>query len=234
MSAVTSVLSHPRETISRRRGTFWTVAAIVEVVLAAIAVTRDLFLPSIVILALAGVSLAIRKEGLRTLGFKSLANSKRSALEILGLTVGWTLVQIGVVMPLLNHLTGQKQDLSDFKDLQGNVGMLVALLAASWTLAALGEEIVFRGYIQTRIRDILGSQLAGVLVAVLLSSVLFSLIHTEQGSIGVIITFFDALFFSYLRLRYGDNLWAPVLAHGFNNTIGMLAFFLIGPVYGLW
>jgi hypothetical protein len=28
--------------------------------------------------------------------------------------------------------------------------------------------------------------------------------------------------------------WAPVLAHGFNNTIGFVAFYAVGPVYGLW
>jgi hypothetical protein len=27
---------------------------------------------------------------------------------------------------------------------------------------------------------------------------------------------------------------AAVLAHGFNNTIGLVTFYLIGPIYGLW
>jgi hypothetical protein len=29
-------------------------------------------------------------------------------------------------------------------------------------------------------------------------------------------------------------LWAAVLAHGFNNTIGLVTFFFVGPIYGLW
>jgi membrane protease YdiL (CAAX protease family) len=36
-----------------------------------------------------------------------------------------------------------------------------------------------------------------------------------------------------LRMRY-RTLWAPVLAHGFNNSIGLTAYFLAGPMYGLW
>jgi membrane protease YdiL (CAAX protease family) len=36
-----------------------------------------------------------------------------------------------------------------------------------------------------------------------------------------------------LRYRY-RTLWASVLAHGFNNTIGCVAFFLVGPLHGLW
>jgi uncharacterized protein len=49
----------------------------------------------------------------------------------------------------------------------------------------------------------------------------------------VVVTFLDALFFSLLRLRY-HTLWAPILAHGFSNTLGIVTFFLIGPNYGLW
>jgi uncharacterized protein len=107
------------------------------------------------------------------------------------------------------------------------------LLGLSWTLAALGEETVYRGYIPTRISEVLGQRPAGLLLAVGISSALFSLAHTEQGVIGVGLTFLDAVFFSVLKLRF-RTLWAAVLAHGFNNTIGMLTFYLIGPIYGLW
>ena len=136
-------------------------------------------------------------------------------------------------MPILNHLTGDRQDVSQFADLQGNLGMLAGFLLLTWTLAAVGEEIVYRGYLQTRITDILGPNLIGIVVAVGMSSVLFGLAHTEQGLIGVVVTFLDALFFSFLRLRY-RTLWAPVLAHGFSNTLGLITFFLIGPIYGFW
>ncbi|MGP6140560.1 CPBP family glutamic-type intramembrane protease [Jeotgalibaca sp. A127] len=50
---------------------------------------------------------------------------------------------------------------------------------------------------------------------------------------GVITTFIDALFFSYIRYKY-DNLWVAVLAHGFLNSNGIITFFFTGPLYGLW
>ena len=71
------------------------------------------------------------------------------------------------------------------------------------------------------------------LVTVVLSSLLFGFAHTEQGVIGVVLTTLDAVFFSVLRHLCG-TLWAPILAHGFNNTIGLTAYFLAGPFYGLW
>lgn len=70
-------------------------------------------------------------------------------------------------------------------------------------------------------------------MAVLVTSVLFGLLHTEQGAIAVLVVSLDGIAFSVVRYRY-DTVWASVLAHGFNNTIGFVAFFFVGPVYGLW
>ena len=111
--------------------------------------------------------------------------------------------------------------------------MLALLIVLSWTLAAFGEELAFRGYLLTRLTDVLGSTRGAVVVAVLVSSVLFGLLHTQQGVVGVLLTTLDAVAFAVLRFRFG-TVWAPVLAHGFNNTIGFIAFFVLGPVYGFW
>jgi uncharacterized protein len=140
---------------------------------------------------------------------------------------------LGLTMPILNHLTGQRQDLSQFENLQGNLPMLLIFLALSWTLAALGEETAYRGYLPTRISEVVGQNRAGGLLAVSISAALFGPAHTEQGVVGVVLTFLDALFFSALKWRF-RTLWAAVLAHGFNNTMGLVTFYLIGPIYGLW
>ena len=103
----------------------------------------------------------------------------------------------------------------------------------SWTLAAVGEELAYRGFLQTRMRQLLGGGRAAVVVAVLVSSLLFGLVHSEQGAVGVAIVTLDAIAWSIVRLRY-RSLWASVLVHGFNNTIGFVAFFLVGPIYGFW
>ena len=64
-------LTERDEASSRRRhGAFWTALAAVEVLLAATAILLDVLVPTIIILALAGISLALRKEGLATLGLR--------------------------------------------------------------------------------------------------------------------------------------------------------------------
>ena len=39
--------------------------------------------------------------------------------------------------------------------------------------------------------------------------------------------------FALLRYRF-HTLWAPILAHGFDDTIGFTWLCLFRPVYGLW
>lgn len=110
----------------------------------------------------------------------------------------------------------------------------IDLLALSWTLAAVGEELAYRGYLQKVLGDLFGGNLTAVLLTVIISSVVFGLAYTEQGIIGVVVTTIDALVFSWLKLKYNNNLWAAILAHGFYNSIGVFTFYFTGPIYGLW
>jgi membrane protease YdiL (CAAX protease family) len=113
------------------------------------------------------------------------------------------------------------------------VGLLLLLVALSWTLGAFAEELAFRGFLLTRLREVLGKGPVALAVGVLVSSLLFGVLHSEQGLVGVVVVALDGVAFCALRLYYG-TLWAAVLAHGFNNTLGLMTFFLIGPVYGFW
>lgn len=207
--------------------------AVFELLICAVAVALDLLLPTLIILAIATISLRLRHVHFAELGFRRPEGPWRLAAVVLALTIGWTMLQLALFIPILEHATGERQDLSAFDDLQGNFLMLLALIVASWILAALGEETAFRGYVATRVTDIAGRATIGVVLSVVISAAMFAAIHTEQGTIGVAATALDAIFFSALRLRF-DNLWAAVLAHGFNNTIGLTAYFLAGPFYGLW
>jgi len=214
----------------RRR---WAIVAGVEVLLGAAAVLLDLVIPTLVLLALAAVSLLLRRQGPGSLGLRRPARTHRLVIEVLGLSVAWTVLTIALLMPVAEHLTGQHRDVSQFGAVQGNIGLLLFLLLMSWTLAAVGEEVAYRGYLQTRIRELLPDGRSGLVMAVALSSALFGLAHTEQGLVGILLATSDAIFFSVLRYKY-RTLWASVFAHGFLNSIGLVAYFVAGPFYGLW
>lgn len=215
------------------RDVFWKVITLLELALAMTVIVLDLFIPTIVILGICAISLVARKQGLGSLGFRKLERPLRMITVIFIMVMAWTLLHQALTMPLMNHLTGSTQDLSAFVDLKGNLSDLVFLLLASWTLAAIGEEIVYRGFLQVRILDLLGNNRTGILMAIGITSILFGIAHMEQGLIGIVVTGLDAVFFSLVKLKY-NNLWGAVLAHGLSNTIGVVAFFLFGPFYGLW
>jgi hypothetical protein len=180
------------------------------------------------------VSLLIRREHITVMGFKRPQSWLGMAGFAFVFAVFMQLFDIGVVMPILNRLTGETIDTSGFATLQGNLGQLLLILAISWTLAAVGEELAYRGYLQKVLGDLFGSSQASMLLTVAISSVVFGLAHTEQGLTGVIVATIDALFFSWLKRKFNGSLWAAILAHGFDNTIGLVAFYFLGPVYGLW
>ena len=211
----------------------WRVLAAVEVGMATAAVLLDLGIPTLVLIALALMSLTARRAGAGSLGLRRPARPVRMAVQVFGSSLLWTALTLAMIMPVVEHLTGQRRDVSQFAPLEGNLGLLLYLLVISWMLAAFGEEFAYRGYVQTRMRDVLPAGRTGLIIAVLLSSLLFGLAHTEQGIVGVILSGIDAIFFSILRYRY-QTLWAAILAHGFLNTIGMIAYFIAGPFYGLW
>jgi membrane protease YdiL (CAAX protease family) len=64
-------------------------------------------------------------------------------------------------------------------------GVLAVLLLCGSTPGAFAEELAYRGYLQTRLTQAFGFGKVAVLIAVLLSSVLFGIAHSEQGEIGV-------------------------------------------------
>jgi len=216
------------------RDDIWMLISFVELAVAAVVIYLDLLIPTLVILGLCAISLVVRKEKITVLGFKKTERPLYMAAVVLLLMVVWSLFHLSVSMPMLNHLTGTTQDLSSFENLQGDVTNLAFLLLATWTLAAFGEEIVYRGYLQRRVRDIMGDGREGIIVAVALTSLLFGIAHLEQGIIGVVITAMDAVVFSAIKLKFDDNLWAAILAHGFSNTVGLVTFFFVGPIYGFW
>ena len=79
-------------------------------------------------------------------------------------------------------------------------------------LPAIGEEMLFRGVIQQRLKNIIGSPH----ISILITSFLFSLIHMQF--FGFIPRFLLGALLGYL-FYYSRNLWMPVIAHFMNNAI---------------
>ena len=149
---------------------------------------------------MAALSLLARRTGLGSLGLHRIA--ERSLVwKMLAFAALWSLFQIGVTKPIANHVSGEKQDLSAVEGLEGNIGMLTVYLVLGWTLAAFEEELAYREYLLTRVRAFGGGR-TGLVVAVVVSSLVFGFAHGEQGLTGVFVVALDALAWAGLRLHY--------------------------------
>ena len=180
------------------------------------------------------LSLLVRREKLSVVGFRKPKSWASMIAYSFIAVIALQLFHLSVTMPILNRITGTTIDYSDFSNLMGNVNQLLFFLLLSWTLAAVGEEVAYRGYTQKILTDLFGKTTYGIVFVIGISSVLFGLAHLEQGPIGVIVTTIDAVVFSLLKYKFDNNVWAPIFAHGFYNSVGMITFFFAGPVYGFW
>lgn len=135
-----------------------------------------------------------------------------------------------VVMPIVTHWTHQRPDLSEFKPIVGNLKLALLGLALIWTFAAFGEEMVYRGYLLIRAADLGGRTSAAYWLGLAYITVLFGFGHYYQGAAGVADTSVTSVLFGSVYLLSGRNLWVPILAHGFSNTIAIaLVYFNLVP-----
>lgn len=172
------------------------------------------------------VSLFLRRIGLTGIGLTLPKSSLRIALLGIGGGILLQFLSLHVIEPLLARLTGHLPDLSQFSALKGNTQFLLMWLGISWTAAAFGEEIVYRGYFMNRVTDLMGKTRSAWVVSLFLSAILFGLIHYYQGTSGMVSTGISGLIFGILYLVTKRNLWTSILAHGAYNTVGFLLIFL--------
>jgi membrane protease YdiL (CAAX protease family) len=124
------------------------------------------------------------------------------------------------VNPFLEFITNTKIDLSPFEGIRGNLLSFLSMLLVGWLIGGFVEEIIFRGYMITRLRKILGNSLLSLFFILILTSVPFGLSHLYQGASGMLSTGLIAFIFGIIFIKSKYNLWLPIFTHGFVNTVG--------------
>ena len=158
-------------------------------------------------------------------GFGTFQPSRSLRTLVIG-TMAIDYLAIGIVTPVLVGFFGEAQSVARFQELPGNLPLLLLVLPLSWVVA-LGEEFFFRGFLLTALGEMLGASRVAWVAAVLIQAVAFGLIHIEQGPVQAIsigiggVVFGFAYLFARTRLP-GRMLWPLILAHGLNNTLGLI------------
>jgi len=171
---------------------------------------------------------SLRARGLRwrDVGFTAPTSWPRALL--LGAIAGTAmeLVSTFVTVPLLSRATGQPPDLEVMRPMVGNLGLVLGLLPPMWLLAAFGEEMVFRGWLMSRIAGLAGRSASAWIGSLFVVAVAFGTGHDQQGVTGMIQESLAGVALGILYLACGRNLAIPIVAHGVSNTVAFLLIYL--------
>lgn len=172
------------------------------------------------------LSLRVRKLRWRDVGLKRFRNWKTTIA--LGIATGILLesFELLVSQPLLVRFLHKQPDLEVFRDLNGNLKMTLIFIALAWTLAAFGEELVYRGYLMNRVADIFNRTRPAWIISLIIVHLGFGLAHAYQGITGIIDEGLSGLLLGLIYLRTGGNLSVPIIAHGLSDTIDFFLIFL--------
>lgn len=120
-----------------------------------------------------------------------------------------------IIQPTVSFVFNEPADYSSFKSIEGNTALYFKWLFNMWISAAVGEELLFRGYVFSQLKRIMGSK---KIIIIILSAILFSVPHLYQGISGLVMTFLFGIFFALLYNKY-QNIWINIIVHGFIDTL---------------
>lgn len=172
------------------------------------------------------LSLRVRKLRWNDVGLSRFRNWPVT----LGVGVGVGLLleafQLFISQPLLVRVLKKQPDLELFRALHGNLKWTLLALAGAWTLAAFGEEMVYRGYLMNRVADLMNRTRGAWIVSLIAVHVGFGLAHAYQGITGIVDEGLAGLLLGVVYLGTKRNLAVPIVAHGITDSIDFVLIFL--------
>lgn len=130
------------------------------------------------------------------------------------------------ISPLLEQLLDSQRNTERFSYIEGSLSAVVALLIMNWTLAAFGEEFTYRIVLMRGLSFLFDDSRRGQIFAVLIQAVMFGVIHAYQGPMGIAGATFSGLVFGTVTVAARWSIWPAAIAHGTNNTIGIVTIYL--------
>lgn len=172
------------------------------------------------------ISLRVRDGGWRAIGLGWPVSWRKTVVFALVAAAARIFLGQFVIDPLTAHFWPAAIAPSGSDEITGHVMVALRWLLLVWTFAAFGEEISYRGYLVTRAADVGGRSEAAYWIGVLAVSVLFGIGHHYKGMSGMVDSGMAGLVLGAAYLLSGRNLWVCILAHGFIDTVGVVAAFI--------
>lgn len=157
------------------------------------------------------------------LGFARPQNLWRPLLVFLG-CFGAIILLALYIQPYFQTLSSPP-DLSHLMVLRQNLPLLIIALVTIWITAAFLEEMVFRAYLINTLDLLLGRNAWSTWVAIIISSVIFGMMHAWQGLAGILTTACVGFIFGIGFIYNGRRIWPLILVHGIIDTITLITIY---------
>jgi hypothetical protein len=147
----------------------------------------------------------------------------RSIVVLIGAVVAFV---AGSVVMTAFAAAPASADTSGYEYLQGNLPMLLLALTLIYPVSSFGEEVVYRGFLMTRIAETGHSTRMAWGVAVAISAIVFGLAHFGWGIVGIVQTTFMGVALGAAYLWVKRRLWVLILAHAYMDTLLLVQVYL--------
>lgn len=133
-----------------------------------------------------------------------------------------------VLNPIMESLLSlEAKNIDRFSVLKENLPMLMLGIVSAIITAGFGEEIIWRGYILKHFAHLLGNRRSSWFWSLLLTSIVFGLLHSYQGSTGMAQTGITGFLLGVIYIMNGKkNLWINIFTHSIINIISLTAIYL--------
>ena len=151
---------------------------------------------------------------------KSISTAVLKSLPVFAVAI----VAFAAGAVLMANLVGMPEsaDMSKYDYLQGNLGMTLLALGSVYVVSSFAEEVIYRGFLITRIKELIENRKLAASFAVVLSSLVFGLVHSDWGLAGMVQASCMGLALGTSYLIVKRNLWVTILAHAYMDTILIL------------
>lgn len=176
---------------------------------------------SIPILLITWLVLKYSNESFSDIGF-SIKKFRLKSILIGSLVAIITLTFMQLIFhPILESFISLEYNDSGLTDtIQGGKLQFLIMVIMGWLIGGFYEEIVFHGFIFTRLEKLIKGKYS-THISFVISALIFGIYHFQLGNLGIINALVVGAVYLILFLFFKRNLWYSIICHGVYNTMVM-------------
>lgn len=183
------------------------------------------YIANIAMMGIVWLGVRLRGDSLDTIGVTAFnftpSNIMWLVLKSIAVLVVAVLAFIVGAIIMANIVTSAPEaDMTQYNYMKDNLPLLIISLFGVYLISSFGEELVYRGFLITRLQALLGvNGKWGIFLIIIISSIVFGFAHFSWGVTGIVQTTFMGAALGAAYFWTKRILWPLVLAHAVMDTL---------------